>query len=110
MSFEAGHDGHARLVFVKAAYGVVGQGRRHRNWPVEIVRVVVPRAGMGMPACEAGSKLRVRMHDGTDLLELAIEQRVGVEIGGRAQSAFNDPAVEIRNHHMLRPQLVVVNA
>ena len=59
---------------------------------------------------ETGSEFRVRVHHGADRRKLAIQQRMGVKIGGRTQVAFNNLAVKIRNDHVLGAQLVVVDA
>ena len=111
MGFEALDDGEAGLVDVAAADGLVGERSGDGDGAVEVVGVRGAerrdgKAGLG----EAGGELRVRVHDGADGGELAIEQRVGVEVGGGTEVAFDDLAVEVGDDHLAGLELVVVDA
>ena len=63
-------------------------------------------AGLG----EGGGELGVGVDDGADLGELAIEQGVGVEIGGGAEIAFEDFAVEVGDDHVAGAEVIIGDA
>ena len=50
------------------------------------------------------------MNDPAYSRELAVEQRVRVEIGRRLEFPVDQAALQVRNNHILRAQLVVVDA
>ncbi len=108
---EAADDGEAGFVDVAAADGVVREGVGAGDGAVEVVGVGGAEgrdgeAGLG----EGGGVLRVGVDDGADGREFAVEQGVGVEIGGGAEVAFDDPAVEVGDDHVLGAEVVVVDA
>lgn len=49
------------------------------------------------------------MDDGTDGQEFAIEEGVGVEVGGGLVGAIDDLAIQIRDYHVLGAEVVVVD-
>ena len=63
-------------------------------------------AGLG----PGGGVLGVGVDDGADGRELAIEEGVGVEVGGGLEVAFDDGAVEVGDDHVLGAEVVVVDA
>ena len=75
-----------------------GEGIGDRNGAVKIVGVGGAEAGDGA-AClrPRGGKLRVGVDDAADLREGAVEESMCIEIAGRAQGAFDDFAVDVRN-------------
>ena len=63
-------------------------------------------AGLG----EAGGELGVGVDDGADGGELAVEEGVGVEVGGGFEVAVDDFAVEVGDDHEFGVEFVVVDA
>ena len=104
-------DGEAGLMHVAAADGVVRERFGTGNRAVEVVRVCGAEGGDGEAGLgEGGRELGVGVDDGADGGELAIEQGVGVEIGGWLERALDEFAVEVGHHHVFRPEIVVVDA
>ena len=104
-------DGEAGLVDVAAADGLIREWRGARDGAVEVVGVCGAEGGDGHAGLGEGSGvLGVGVDDGADGRELAVEERVGVEVGGRAECAVNDLAVEVCDHHVLGAEVVVVDA
>lgn len=111
MLLEVVDDGEAGLVDVAVGDGLVVQGRGAGDGTVEVVGVGGAErrngeAGLG----EAGGELGVSMDDGANSGELAIEEGVGIEVGGRLQGAVDDLAVEVGDDHVLGAEIVVVDA
>src|SRR6266851_7817640 len=104
-------DGKASLVNVTASDGFIGEDGRDGNGAVEVVGVRRSKR-WNRQAClrEAGCVLRVGVDHRADAGEFAIEQRMGVEVGGRLQRAVDDLAVQVGYDHVLRPQVVVVDS
>ena len=101
MGAEALDDGEAGLVDVAAADGLVGEWSGDGDGAVEVVGVRGAERRDGEAGLrEAGGELGVRVHDGADGGELAVEQRVGVEVGGGTEVAFDDLAVEVGDDHV----------
>ena len=108
---EALDDGEAGLVDVAAADGLVREWGCDGDGAVEVVGVRgAERRDREAGLREAGGELGVRVHDGADGGELAVEQRVGVEVGGGTEVAFDDLAVEVGDDHVAGLELVVVDA
>ena len=108
---EEGDDGLTGLVDVAAGDGFVGEGRGTGDGAVEVVGVGGAEgrdgeAGLG----EAGGELGVGVDDGADGGELAVEEGVGVEVGGGFEFAVDDFAVEVGDDHELGDEFVVVDA
>ena len=104
-------DGEAGLVDVAAGDGFVGEGRGAGDGAVEVVGVGGAEgrdgeAGLG----EAGGELGVGVDDGADGGELAVEEGVGVEVGGGLEGAVDGLAVEVGDDHVLGAEVVVVDA
>jgi hypothetical protein len=104
-------DGLAGLVDVAAADGFVGEGLGAGDGAVEVVGVGRAegrdgKAGLG----EAGGELGVGVDDGADGEELAVEEGVGVEVGGGFEFAVDDLAVEVGDDHEFGDEFVVVDA
>jgi hypothetical protein len=110
-SFETLDDGEASLMDVAAGDSFVAERSGDRNRPVEVISVRGAERRNGQAGLrEARGVCGVRMHDRADGRELAIEQRVRVEIGGRSKVAFDDLAVEVGDDHVARAELGVVDA
>ena len=110
-SAEAGDDGEAGFVDIAAVDGFVGEGSGAGDGAVEIVGVRGAEGGDGEAGLgEAGGELGVGVDDGADGGELAVEERVGVEVGGGPEGAFDDVAVEVGYDHVLGAEIVVVDA
>jgi len=108
---EAVDDGYAGFVNVAADDGFVAQGLSTRDWPVEVVGVGGAERGDGQAGLgEAGGELGVSVDDGADGGELAVEEGVGVEVGGGFELAVDDVAVEVGDDHEFGDELVVVDA
>jgi hypothetical protein len=104
-------DGEAGLVDVAAGDGFVVQGRGAGDGAVEVVCVGGAEGRDGESGLgEAGGELGVSVDDGADGGEFAVEQGVGVEVGGGLEVAVDDLAVEIGDDHVLGTELVVVDA
>ncbi len=104
-------DGEAGLVDVAAADSFVGEGRGDGDGAVEVVGVGGAEGGDGEAGLgEGGGVLGVGVDDGADLWELAVEEGVGVEVGGGAEVAFDDVAVEVGDDHVLGAEVVVADA
>ena len=72
---------------------------------------MVPSGGDGEAGLgEAGGELGVGVDDGADGWEFAVEESVGVEVGGGFELAFDDLAVEVGDDHELGDEFVVVDA
>ena len=82
-----------------------------RDGAVEVVGVGGAEGGDGEAGLgEAGGELGVGVDDRADGGELAVEQGVGVEVGGGLEVAFDDLAVEVGDDHVLGAEVVVVDA
>jgi hypothetical protein len=108
---EVVYDGEAGLVDVAARDGLIVQGRSTGDCPVEVVGVGGAEgwdgeAGLG----EAGGELGVGVDDGADGGELAVEEGMGVQVGGGFELAIDDVAVEVGDDHELGNEFVVVDA
>ncbi len=104
-------DGESGLVDVAAADGLVGEGWGAGDGTVEVVGVGGAegrdgQAGLG----EGGGELGVGVDDGADGEELAVEEGVGVEVGGGLEGAVDDGAVKVGDDHVLGAEVVVVDA
>jgi len=98
-------------VDVAAGDCVVGEGRGTWDRSVEIVGVGGTERGDGEPGLgEAGGELGVGVDDAADGWELAVEERVGVEVGGGFEFAVDDLAVEVGDDHEFGDEFVVVDA
>jgi len=103
--------GEAGLVDVAAGDGFIVQGRGAWDGAVEVVGVGGAegwdgQAGLG----EAGGELGVGVDDAADGGKLAVEEGVGVEVGGGFEFAVDDVAVEVGDDHEFGDELVVVDA
>ena len=104
-------DGEAGFVDVAAADGVVGEGLGAGDGAVEVVGVSGAEGGDGQASLgEGGGELGVGVDDGADGGELAVEQGVGVEVGGGFEGALDDGAIEVGDDHVLGAEVVVVDA
>ena len=104
-------DGEAGLVDVAAGDGFIVQGRGAGDGAVEVVGVGGAErrdgeAGLG----EAGGELGVGVDDSADGEELAVEEGVGIEVGGGFEFAVDDLALEVGDDHEFGDELVVVDA
>jgi hypothetical protein len=111
MLLEVIDDGEAGLVDVAAGDGFIVQGCGAGDGAVEVVGVGGAEgwdgeAGLG----EAGGELGVGVDDGADGGELAVEEGVGVEVGGGFEFAVDDLAVEVGDDHEFGDEFVVVDA
>ena len=110
-AFEALDDGDAGLVDVTAFDGLVGEDLGDGDGAVEVVGVGGAEGGDGEAGLgEAGGVLGVGVDDGADGEELAVEEGVGVEVGGGFELAVDDVALEIGDDHVFGTELVVVDA
>src|SRR5882757_2276412 len=103
--------GQAGLVDVAAGYGFIVQWCGAWDSAVDVVGVGGAQgwdgeAGLG----EAGGELGVSVDDGADGGELAVEEGVGVEVGGGLELAVDDVAVEVGDDHEFGDEFVVVDA
>src|SRR6266702_487835 len=104
-------DGKASLVNVTASDGLVGEAGRHWDGAVEVVGVGGAKGGDRQARLrEAGCVLRVGVDHRANAGEFAVEQRMGIEVGGRLQRAVDDLAVQVGYDPVLRPQDVVVDS
>jgi hypothetical protein len=111
VELEVVDDGEAGLVDVAALDGVVGEGLGAWDGAVEVVGVGGAEGGDGEAGLgEAGGVLGVGVDYGADGGELALEEGVGVEVGGGLEGAVDDVAVEVGDDHVLGAKVVVVDA
>ena len=97
VELEVVDDGEAGLVDVAAADGFVGEGLGAGDGAVEVVGVGGAEGGDGEAGLgEAGGELGVGVDDGADGWEFAVEEGVGVEVGGGFEGAVDDLAVRGR--------------
>jgi len=107
---EEADDGEAGFVDVAAADGFVGERRGAGDGAVEVVGVGGAEWWDGEASLgEAGGELGVGVDDGADGGELAVEEGVGVEVGGGFEFAIDDFAVEVGDDHEFGDELVVVD-
>jgi len=108
---EEADDGEAGFVDVAAADGFVGERRGAGDGAVEVVGVGGAEWWDGEASLgEAGGELGVGVDDGADGGELAVEEGVGVEVGGGFEFAVDDFAVEVGDDHEFGDEFVVVDA
>jgi hypothetical protein len=108
---EALDDGDPGLVDVASGDGLVGERLGDRNFAVKVVCVGGSEGGDGQARLrEAGGVLGVGVDDCADGGELAIEQKVSVQVGGGIQVAVDDGAIQAGDDHVLRTKLVVVDS
>ena len=101
-------DGTAGLMDVAAGDGLVIERCGAWDRAVEVVGVGGAERGDGEAGLgEAGGELRVGVDDGADGEELAVEQGVGVEVGGGPELAVDDLAVEVGDDHEFGDQLII---
>lgn len=88
-----------------------GEGFRYGHGAVKVVRMGGAETGDGA-AClrPGGGEFGMGMDDTADLSELAVEGGVRVEVAGRAESAFDDFALEISNDEVGWGKRIVVDA
>jgi hypothetical protein len=104
-------DGEAGLVDVAAGDGRVVHGLGTGDGTVEVVGMGGAEGGDGKAGLgEGGGELGVGVDDGADRGELAVEESVGVEVGGGAEIAVDDFAVEVGDDHVFGAEVVVVDA
>jgi hypothetical protein len=111
VELEVVDDGEAGLVDVAAGDRLIRQRLSTGDSPVEVVGVGGAEGGDGEAGLgEAGGELGVGVDDGADGGELAVEQRVRVEVGGGFECAVDDVAVEVGDDHVFWPEVVVIDA
>ena len=104
-------DGEAGLVDVASVDGFGGEFRGAGDRAVEIVGVGGAEGGNGEAGLgEAGGVLGVGVDDGADGEEFAVEEGVGVEVGGGLEGSVDDVAVEVGDDHVFGAEVVVVYA
>jgi len=110
LSAKASHNGKSRLMNITAINRSVRERRGYRHWAIEKISVRCTKHRDRQPCLrEARGKLRMSVHDGTDLLELAIQQRMGIEVGRWFQRSFDHCSVKVGDYHMLWPKLIVTD-
>jgi len=78
---------------------------------VEVVGVGGAEGGYGEAGLgEAGGELGVGVDDAADGGELAVEEGVGIEVGGGFEFAVDDVAVEVGDDHEFGDEFVVIYA
>lgn len=108
---EKADDGLAGLVDVASGNGVVGERWGAGDRAVEVVGVGGAEWGNGEAGLgEAGGELGVSVDDSADGRELAVEESVGVEVGGGFEFAVDYFAVEVGDDHEFGDEFVVVDA
>ena len=110
-STEALDDDGAGVADVGFSHFGGGEGLGDGNRAVEVVGVGGAEAGNRAAGLgPGGGELRVRVDDAADLWELAVEERVRVEIAGRTQGALDDFAVEVGDDQVFRLERGVIDA
>jgi len=108
---EEANDGLASFVDIAVLNRLIGEWWCDRDGAVEVVGVGGAEGWNGESCLgEAGGELGVGVDDGADGGEFAVEEGVGVEVGGGFEFAVDDFAVEVGDDHEFGDELVVVDA